>query len=181
MGQNRVLLSHSCSKSEPKIMGTKHGTQRIFCLFLLSIPHILGSQCECETESLSHPGCGVIPTSSTIINGSAASYPWMVFLYNFGDTDTSFCGGILISDLEILTAAHCVNGRTIDDVAVIVGSDNAEAELRKLNWKTLFKIELYPLYYKNMEKAFKHSSDVAILTLEKPLVLNSKVNPICLP
>ena len=60
-------------------------------------------------------------------------------------------------------------------------SDNAEAEYRKENWRFLFKIELYPLYYKNMKKAFKHSSDVAILTLEKSLVLTSEVNPICLP
>ena len=89
----------------------------------------------------------------------------------------------MISDLEILTAAHCVNGRTIDDVVVIVGSDNALAELRHFKWKTLFKIELYPLYYKHMEikKAIKHSSDVAILTLEKSLVLTPEVNPICLP
>ena len=157
------------------------GTRIILFLCLCIIPLVFGSQCECDQESLSHPGCGVIPTSSTIINGSAASYPWMVFLYNFGDTDNSFCGGILISDLEILTAAHCVNGRTIDDVVVIVGSDNALAKFRQFNWKTLFKIELYPLYYKNMEKAFKHSSDVAILTLETSLVLTSEVNPICLP
>ena len=159
------------------------GTRIILFLCLCISPLVSGSQCECESESLSHPGCGVIPTSSTIINGSAVTYPWMVFLYNynFEDTDDSFCGGTLISDMEILTAAHCVNGRTIDDVVVIVGSDNALAELRKLNWKTLFKIELYPLYYKNMEKAFKHSSDVAILTLETSLVLNSEVNPICLP
>ena len=153
----------------------------ILILCLYCIPFVLGSQCECETNSLSHSGCGIIPTSSTIINGSAASYPWMVFLYSFGDTDNSFCGGILISDLEILTAAHCVDGKTIDDVVVIVGSNNAKAELRQMNWMTLFKIELYPLYYKNMEKAFKYSSDVAILTLEKPLVLTSEVNPICLP
>ena len=112
-------------------MGTYSGTRTIVFLFLFVTPYVLGSQCECETESLSHPGCGVIPTSSTIINGSSASYPWMVFLYNFGDTDNSFCGGILISDLEILTAAHCVNGRSIDEVIVIVGSDNAEAEYRK--------------------------------------------------
>ena len=92
------------------------GTRIILFLCLCTL--VFGSQCECESESLSHPGCGVIPTTSTIINGSAASYPWMVFLYNynFGVTNDSFCGGILISDLEILTAAHCVNGRTIDDV-----------------------------------------------------------------
>ena len=116
------------------------GTRIILFLCLCISPLVFGSQCECESESLSHPGCGVIPTSSTIINGSAASYPWMVFLYNFGDTDNSFCGGILISDLEILTAAHCVNRKTIDDVIVIVRSDNAEAELRKFNWRFFFKI-----------------------------------------
>ena len=92
-----------------------------------------------------------------------------------------FLWGVLISDLQLLTAAHCVNGRTIDEVMVVIGSDNAEVELRKFNYRTLFKIELYPLYYKDMENAFKHSSDVAILTLDQPLVLNFKVNVICLP
>ena len=59
---------------------------------------------------------------------------------------------------------------------MIVGSDNAVAELRKLNWRTLFKIELNPYY-----TDYRHSSDVAVLTLEKPLVLTPEVNPICLP
>ena len=49
----------------------------------------------------------------------------------------------MILDLDILSAAHCVNGRTIEDVVVIVGSDNAEAELRMFNWKTLLKIDLF--------------------------------------
>ena len=79
----------------------------------------LGSQCECETESLSHPGCGRIPTSSTIINGSPASYPWMVFFYMNNNTYSSFCGGILISDLQILSAAHCFKGTSIDEVKPI--------------------------------------------------------------
>ena len=85
----------------------------LFCIFT---PFVLGSKCECETESLSHPGCGVIPTSSTIINGSPAYHPWMVFLYTLGDTENCFCGGILISDLQILSAAHCFEGKTIDEV-----------------------------------------------------------------
>ena len=59
---------------------------------------------------------------------------------------------------------------------VIVGSDNADAELRKFNWRTLFKIELNPHY-----TDYRHSSDVAVLTLEKPLVLTPQINPICLP
>ena len=158
-------------------------------MFLFTFPFVYGALGEGETESLSHPGCGVIPTSSTIINGSSTYYPWMVFLYNRQelDTDNSFCGGVLISDLEILTTAHCVNGRTIDDMVVIVGSDNAEAEPRKLTWKTLSKIEFYPPYYKSMMLAtptsdpYMYDVNIAILTLEKPLVLTSEVYPICLP
>ena len=102
-------------------------------------PH--NSKSHSELVSLTHT-LGAIPTSSTI-NGSSAFYPSMVFLNNFGDTVNSFCGGILILDLDILSAAHCVNGRTIEDVVVIVGSDNAEAELRMFNWKTLLKIDLF--------------------------------------
>ena len=97
-------------------MGTYSGTRTVVYSFLLVIPYVLGSQCECETESLSHPGCGVIPTSSTIINGSPAYHSWMVFLYTLGDTENCFCGGILISDLQILSAAHCFEGKTIDEV-----------------------------------------------------------------
>ena len=157
------------------------GARIILFLCLCISPLVFGSQCECESESLSHPGCGVIPTSSTIINGSAASYPWMVFLYNFGDTNNSFCGGILISDIQILTAAHCMIGRTIEDVIVVVGTDNAELELRKLNYRILYNIEINPYYFKSVEMAFKYSSDVAVLTLEKTLVIDSKLTPICLP
>ena len=111
-------MSDTQSVFSVQVKMSKFSGLRIILLLccLYSIPFGLGSQCECESESLSHPGCGVIPTSSTIINGSAASYPWMVFLYNYGDTNNSFCGGILISDLQLLSAAHCFKGKTIDEV-----------------------------------------------------------------
>ena len=58
--------------------------------------------CDCEPENLSHPGCGIIPTTSTILNGSPGSYPWMVFLYSLTlSENASFCGGTLISELQV--------------------------------------------------------------------------------
>lgn len=47
--------------------------------------------------------------SARIINGTEAepgSWPWMVGLYN--ENDTLYCGGVLISDRFVLTAAHCL-------------------------------------------------------------------------
>ena len=157
----------------------------ILLFSLISIKVALCKQCDCEAaETLSHPGCGVIPTTPTIINGEPASYPWMVLLFSFAESNQSFCGAFLISDLQMVSAAHCVSGKTVDEVVAVVGSDNTEAELREFKYKILFKIEIYPLQSlidKNISDAFKHSSDVAVLTLEEPLVLSSKINPICLP
>ena len=89
---------------------------------------VLGKNCGCETESLSYPDCGIIPTSSTIINGSKSSYPWMVLIYLITDAGESFCGGSLISNLQVATAAHCVIGKTTDELAVVLGNENANEE-----------------------------------------------------
>ena len=144
----------------------------------------LGSctECSCETDNISHPGCGVIPSTSTIFNGSPASYPWMVFLFSAPQNgQPSFCGGSLISDLQVLTAAHCVAGKTINDIAVLLADKNAQEKLNKKDFHFLDKIELYPAYNLAINDAYRYNSDIAVLTLEKPVLLSNKVNAICLP
>ena len=162
----------------------------IWTIILSVFPVIVfGKTCECEAEeSLSYQDCGIIPTDPTIINGTASFYPWMVFLYMLNDTGYSFCGGSLISDLQVATAAHCVSGKTIDEVGVVLGTENAKEEHRQFNFRYLFKIEIYPMYEtidkgidKTIDNTFKYTSDVAILTLEKALKFSPEINPICLP
>ena len=132
---------------------------------------------------VSHPGCGIIPSTSTIKNGEPASYPWMAFLFSssMANGDTSFCGATLISDIQLITAAHCVSEKTTDEVAVLIGNPNAQSELNKMNFKYLYKIELYKFYQENNTNGWKHNPDIAVITLEEPLLLSTKINPICLP
>ena len=107
---------------------------RLFWLLMtyscfITLP-VLGSS-RCDGESLSFPGCGIIPSTSTISNGEPASYPWMAFLFSMSleDGNSSFCGASLISDIQLVTAAHCVRGKTTDEVAILIGNPNAEYEL----------------------------------------------------
>ena len=154
---------------------------KTFLVVSFVIVPVLGSSWSCE--NLSHPGCDVIPTTSTISNGQPGTYPWMVFLYLLSNENDSFCGGSIISNLQVLTAAHCVVGKASKDIGVIIGNQNAGEELRKFNFHIVDKIDVYDYYNQHLSdmKAIQQNSDVAVLTLKEPVRLNTKVMPICLP
>ena len=75
-----ITLSVVSDKQEPGKMAD-HYMQcwKMFLFVGFLIVPVLGSSHSCE--ELSHPDCGVIPTTETIRNGKPVSYPWMVFLY----------------------------------------------------------------------------------------------------
>jgi len=63
------------------------------------------------------PGCGALTAlkASKIrrpkrtvggLLSKKGQWPWMVAIHNF--VDGNLCGGVLISDQHVLTAAHCV-------------------------------------------------------------------------
>lgn len=89
----------------------------------------------------------------------------------------------MISDLQVLTAAHCVVGKTTDDIGVIIGNQNAGEELKKFNFQLVYRIDINPFFNQNVGtmEAIKKNSDVAVLTLETAVHLTTKVMPICLP
>merc|ERR1711881_801349 len=72
-----------------------------------------------ETTTASQPAsCGRKPAQ--IVGGSEVtpySLPWQVAFVRRG-SNSPFCGGTLISDRHVLTAAHCTSGSSPD---VMVG------------------------------------------------------------
>ena len=130
----------------------------LICTITLSVYSIivLGKNSDCEAESHSYPNCGIIPLLPQL-----RYHPWMVFLYSITDAGESFCVGSLISHLQVVTAAHCVIGKTTDEVAVVLGAEKAKEEQEKSNYWYLFKIEIYPLYEmldKTMDKTWVAST-----------------------
>lgn len=70
---------------------------------------------ECVSQ-ISVSVCGRPPLNPRIVGGKNApegSWPWMVSLHYDGN---HFCGGSLINNDWVLTAAHCVNGLDITQI-----------------------------------------------------------------
>ncbi|XP_051511367.1 serine protease [Myxocyprinus asiaticus] len=126
-------------------------------------------------------GCGVpaIPPVITgyarIVNGEEAvphSWPWQVSLQDF--IGWHFCGGSLINEYWVVTAAHC-NVRTSH--RVILGEHNKGSSNTQEDTQTM-----------KVEKVFTHpqwnpntiNNDISLIKLASPATLKAQVSPVCL-
>lgn len=116
-----------------------------------------------------------------IIGGRDVAYgsvPWQAALYS-ASTDESFCGGVLIDEEFVITAAHCLPSSTEPrDLYVYLGKHHRDADEhdegdQKINVKKIIRHEDYD------EDSF--DNDIAILKLQKKAVLTKYVRIACLP
>ena len=119
-------------------------------------------------------GCGVKP--NRVVGGSEAgpySLPWQVALVRPGSSQP-FCGGTLISNRHVLTAAHCtaVNGGAWD---VIVGEHSITSSSDGTR-HTKCRYEDHPAYDSS---AFPN--DFSVVTLTQPVEIGTRANYACLP
>ncbi|XP_054435538.1 coagulation factor IX [Pteronotus mesoamericanus] len=98
-------------------------------------------------------------------------FPWQVILN--GKVDT-LCGGSIINEKWVVTAAHCI--KPGDTITVIAGKHNIEVKEETEQKRNVVRILLHHNYNASINK---YSHDIALLKLDKPLMLNSYVTPIC--
>lgn len=110
-------------------------------------------------------------------NADIGEWPWIAALFNGG---RQFCGGSLIDDVHILSAAHCVAHMSSWDVARLT------VRLGDYNIKTNSEVRHVE---KKVKRVVRHRgfdsrtlyNDIAILTLDSPVQFNKQIRPICLP
>merc|ERR1719167_1106767 len=120
--------------------------------------------------------CGVKNSGNRIVGGvetEANEYPWQVALVSSSGS-RPFCGGTLISNQHVLTAAHCTAGSSASGISVLLGEHRIDDS--SFNRVPLSKITDHPNYNNgNLD------NDFSILTLATPVEFSNTVAPACLP
>jgi trypsin len=96
--------------------------------------------------------------------------PWQVALLDGASTmPRQFCGGSIVASQWILTAAHCVEGRTPDKIDVLAGTIHKYAGGERSDSTAIF------IHPKWGQTALRYDFDAALIKLPKPLTVGKAI------
>lgn len=130
------------------------------------------------------PSCGYLRDSvPLIVNGFHTDiiFPWHAALFMRKDDGFAYaCGGTLISESVVLSAAHCFAHVNETDVKIVVGKRRSDFKLSPDETTAQFfdvaRIARHPLY---LDRLGNYGSDLALVELNQSVALSDDIHPAC--
>lgn len=137
--------------------------------------------------------CGKIGINrDKIVGGTPAqlgSWPWIAALgYQDVNRDGDlrndplswWCGGALITDRHVVTAAHCVKNNRVNSKLVAVRLGELDMNPDVADGATPVDIPIERTFVHSKYSTFDNTNDIALLKLQYPVTFSKFIQPICL-
>ena len=124
--------------------------------------------------------CGIEGAHNKITNGRDAKpnkYPWMIFISAVKPKGTMACGGTIINDRFVMTAAHCVTETTEKLVRIHL------TDKRPSSTHIRFGIGSIGVKKIHIHSEYEHfgKNDIALLEIIGRFEFKNDFGPVCLP
>jgi len=148
-------------------------------LQLLCVTSLLAS---CLSYELKKCDCGThnVNGLSRIVNGEVTKpneYPFYAALVDPQDTSEITCGGSIINENYILTAAHCRGKQGTGTFKVVLGGHDLKANEPN---RQIFEIQEY-ISHETWNPAADTGIDIMLLKLKTPIKFSTRQSPTCFP
>ncbi|XP_073351138.1 chymotrypsin-like protease CTRL-1 [Pagrus major] len=142
-----------------------------------SSEHVVGFEAATiEAKASAETGvCGTAPLHTRIVGGNTAAvgaWPWQVSLQVSGQ---HVCGGSLINNQWVLTAAQCLIGSSPSNYSVILGRDSLQSASPNEATRSVSRVIGHPDYHvKTLD------NDIALVQLASSVTFTNYIRPVCL-
>ncbi|KAK7938538.1 hypothetical protein WMY93_001864 [Mugilogobius chulae] len=119
--------------------------------------------------------CGKAPQNARIVGGADApngAWPWQVSIHR---NSSHMCGGSLINNLWVLSAAHCVKGENASMLTVYIGRRTLNGSNPNEVRRNISQIIYHPGF-----SFSTYDNDMSLLKLDSTVNFTDYIRPVCL-